>query len=397
MRPVPAICHACPRHAGQCLCGVIVPILLLLMQPVHRVSAAERARDFINKPDDWFRSAEGRTVVDNILSFQSPAGSWPKNTDCVSHAYRGDTAEIQGTFDNAATTDELCLLARAVNATHDERGREAFLRGLDHILAAQYPSGGWPQKYPPGEGYARHITLNDDTMVRLMNLLRDVAKNDAYAFVDAARRDKSRVAFDRGIDCILRSQVRVGDRLTVWCAQHDEIDLRPRPARSFELASLSGSESARIVRLLMSLDDPSPAVVRAVDAAIAWFDHAKLTGIRQDHRPDPKAPDGRDKIIVADPTAPALWRGFMIWRPRNRSLSIGMACRAVSYRTSATSAATDTPGWERGRNRCWTSNIPPGAGGIGTRPLAPRRAIRNNARPKILAPRPQPGYFQGAR
>ena len=60
----------------------------------------------------------------------------------------------------------------------------------------------------------------------------------------------------------------------------------------------------------MSLDDPSPEVVRAVDAAIAWFEHAKLTGIRQDYRPDSKAPEGRDKIIVTDPTAPPLWARF---------------------------------------------------------------------------------------
>ena len=30
----------------------------------------------------------------------------------------------------------------------------------------------------------------------------------------------------------------------------------------------------------MSLDDPSPEVVRAVEAAVAWFETAKLTGIR---------------------------------------------------------------------------------------------------------------------
>ncbi len=80
--------------------------------------------------------------------------------------------------------------------------------------------------------------------------------------------------------------------------------------RTFELASLSGSESVRIVRLLMSLDEPSPDVVRAIDAAIAWFDHAKLTGIRQDYVDDPNAPGGRNKIVVGDASAPALWARF---------------------------------------------------------------------------------------
>ncbi len=38
-------------------------------------------RDYQNKPDEWFRGAEGRTILGNIFSHQSPAGSWPKNLD----------------------------------------------------------------------------------------------------------------------------------------------------------------------------------------------------------------------------------------------------------------------------------------------------------------------------
>ena len=48
--------------------------------------------------------------------------------------------------------------------------------------------------------------------------------------VPAARR-----AFDRGIECILKCQIRVDGKLTAWCAQHDEKDYRPRPGRSYEL------------------------------------------------------------------------------------------------------------------------------------------------------------------
>ena len=86
--------------------------------------------------------------------------------------------------------------------------------------------------------------------------------------------------------------------------------MQPRPARTFELASLSGSESVGVTRLLMSLDDPSPAVIRAVDAAVAWFASAKMTGLWQDYRDDPQAPGGRDKIVVPDPQAGPLWARF---------------------------------------------------------------------------------------
>jgi PelA/Pel-15E family pectate lyase len=86
--------------------------------------------------------------------------------------------------------------------------------------------------------------------------------------------------------------------------------LRPRPGRRYELESLSGAESVGVVRLLMSLDAPSPDVVQAVEAAVAWFEAAKLTGIRQEERPDPKSPKGHDKIVVKDPTAPPIWARF---------------------------------------------------------------------------------------
>ena len=147
---------------------------ILAVASISHATAADRARDFLGKPDAWFQSDAGRKVVGNVLSFQTGVGDWPKNTDCVSAPYAGDPAQLHGTFDNSATTEELRFLARAINATHEASWEAAFHRGLDHILAAQYQNGGWPQSSPPGDGYDRYITFNDDTMVRLMNLLHDV-------------------------------------------------------------------------------------------------------------------------------------------------------------------------------------------------------------------------------
>ncbi|MGL4555475.1 MAG: pectate lyase [Gemmataceae bacterium] len=86
------------------------------------------------------------------------------------------------------------------------------------------------------------------------------------------------------------SQTKVEGKLTGWCAQHDETDFRPRPARSYELVTLSGAESVGIVRVLMSLDDPSPEVRRSVESAAAWFEAAKVTGIRVNLEKDAKGP-----------------------------------------------------------------------------------------------------------
>lgn len=265
---------------------------------------------FLKKPDAWFGGEEARRIAANLLTFQSAHGGWPKNTATTAAAYSGDRSLVESTFDNGATTDELRFLARTYRATQDIACREGFLRGLDHVLAAQYPHGGWPQRSPSGDGYSRHITFNDQTMVRLMEFVREVARLELYAFVDTDRRQRAAEAFDRGIQCILRCQIRVGDVLTVWCAQHDEVDFRPRSARSYELATFSGAESVGITRLLMSLEHPSPEVVRAVDAAVAWFRKARLSGIREARVPDNQAPKGMNKVIVEDPTAPPLWARF---------------------------------------------------------------------------------------
>ena len=258
---------------------------------------------YARQPDAWYRGDAGKRVADCVLSYQSARGSWPKNIDTTTEPYRGDRVKLRGTFDNGAGRGEIRFLARAYNATQREPCRQTVLNAVDHILRAQYPNGGWPQSYPPGGGYHRHITLNDGTMVGLMILLREVAQSDEFAFVGPERRQRAKKAFDRGVDCLLKCQIVVRGRPTAWCAQHDEKTFEPRKGRSYEHVSISGGESAGVVRLLMSLEDPGPEVIRAVDAACRWYESAKLTGIRQVRR------DG-DTVIVPDADAPPLWARF---------------------------------------------------------------------------------------
>lgn len=257
----------------------------------------------LRQPPEWFRSTEGRTTTANILSFQTDRGDWPKNVNPASSPFTGDRNSLRGTFDNSATANELRFLARAHRATGDSSAADAVRRGVEHILAAQYANGGWPQSHPPGAGYARHITFNDGTQVNLMDLMRSVARGDDFAFLGPTIQERANAAFDQGVACILQCQVRVDGRLTIWAAQHDERTLEPRPARTFEPVALSAGESVGILRLLMSLPAPSPPVQAAIRAGTAWFETARLTGIRQ------VTQDG-DKRIVPDPVAPPLWARF---------------------------------------------------------------------------------------
>ena len=282
-------------------CSLALP--LFLATGLWAAAQAPSWKDYARRPAEWYRSPEGRRVTENILSWQSEQGSWPKNQNTAAALFDGDRASLRGTFDNGATTGELRFVARAFQCTGERRGRAAFDRGLDHILKAQYPTGGWPQFHPPGPQYHRHITFNDDTMVRLMELLREAAREPDYDFVEKNRRQAAGNAFDRGIRCILRCQIRVNGQLTAWCAQHDEVDYRPRPGRAYELVSLSGAESASILGLLMSLDRPGPDVIQAVRCGAAWFESVKVTGIRVEMA-------NGERRVVNDPDAPPLWARF---------------------------------------------------------------------------------------
>lgn len=264
------------------------------------------------------RALDDVRIAETILLYQRTSGGWPKNydrdatlTEERARKVRKDRDRSDSTFDNGATHTELAHLARVYGATRDERFRRAFERGLEFVLSAQYANGGWPQFYPDPRGYHAHITFNDGAMVGVMRLLSDVARGASpYGFVDEARRRRSGAAVERGVECILRCQIRVDGKRTAWCAQHDSKTLEPRKARSYELASISGAESVDIVRFLMGIESPSPEVVDAVRSAVAWFEEARLDGIRVVRKPAPSTPRGVDKVVVRDPSAPPLWARF---------------------------------------------------------------------------------------
>jgi len=239
--------------------------------------------------DEWMRGDSARRIAETILSFQTPSGGWSKHVDmragprAPGQSFFSETDEWQyiATLDNDATTSELRFLALAGRAAPDPRYGAAFLRGVGYLLASQLPNGCWPQVWPLQGGYHDAATFNDDATVNAAALLRDVAKGD-FAFVPATTRDTASRAFDRAIECILRSQVTVDGKRTIWGQQHDPLTLAPAPARSYEPAALATKESAGVMRLLMSLPAPDARVVAAVHAAAAWFRAHAIYGYTYD-------------------------------------------------------------------------------------------------------------------
>ena len=218
--------------------------------------------EVFRQPTGWYASEGARSAADTVILYQSPEGGWQKNSDLFTPPESG--AELEHpTIDNGATTTPIRFLAFVADATGEAKYRRAVERGVDYLLEAQYPNGGWPQYYPLREGYYSRITYNDNAMVNVLTLLRDVAQGEApHAFVDQGRRGKAATAVERGIDIILRTQIRQNGRLTGWCAQHDEETLKPAWARAYEPPSLSGGETVGIVRFLMSIERPTQRSLR---------------------------------------------------------------------------------------------------------------------------------------
>lgn len=286
--------------------------------------------------DRFLRSVEAARIAQNVLDWQLETGGWPKNVPMHERlspkerqavlAMKGDRK--RGTIDNAATFTELRFLARMWKARVDGKGNgerelgkflDAVKRGIEFLLELQYPNGGWPQCDPAKVGYWHQITYNDGAMINAMKMMRDVA-DGAPPFdipLPDELRAKCRRAFDKGVDCILKTQIRQGATLALWCQQHDRQTLKPCTGRAFELPSVCTLESADIVMLLMDIDEtqyPEAKAVRireAIEGAVAWYGAHALSGykIEDGYRRDDGIVTSRLVRVPEDESKP-LWSRY---------------------------------------------------------------------------------------
>lgn len=285
----------------------------------------------LDKPAGWYGSAEAIHVADNIVSFQTPAGGWGKNQDrrgtprlrgqsWVSSDKAGagrpedyGTRELSwiyvGTLDNGATISEIRFLAKVQQQLPGMQGdgyRQSLLRGLDYILRAQMPNGGFPQVYPLQGGYHDAITFNDDALTDVGRLLRDMSQAaPGFEFVDAALRAKAAAAYADVLRVVLQCQIRIHGTPTIWGQQYDALVMTPVGARNFEPASLSTGESAGALIFLMEETKPSQEVANAVEHGIAWLRANRIDNVEW------TKPQGEEaKRLVPKMGAGPLWPRF---------------------------------------------------------------------------------------
>lgn len=279
-----------------------------------------------NQPS-W-RADQMEEIAANLLLFQRSNGGWPKDYDMTAVLDDDQKLTVASTrdrtdtsFDNHNVFPQVIWLAGMYQRTERAEYRESCERGIDFVLNAQYPGGGFPQRYPDTSGYHGHITFNDGAMMGLMNLLKSVSEREPpFEWVDDKRKAQAADAVHRGIACILKCQIIVDGIHTGWCQQHDRDTHEPVPARSFELASICPQETTEIVLFLQKVQQTDSGAASsvaeqsqfAVTAALEWLQKVKLAGIRVEKVPAPPEDFLRhtadfDIVVREDPSAPAIW------------------------------------------------------------------------------------------
>jgi len=250
----------------------------------------------------WYSTPEARATADAIVSFQTPAGGWSKNQNRTLARLRGqrysnDAEHMEldmenfdapvdrfwtfvGTLDNDATTTEMRFLAKAAAQASGRQGdawRASIVRGVNYLLNAQYPNGGWPQIWPLEGGFHDAITFNDNAVAKAAMVLEDVAESkEGFGFVPATLKARAANAQARAVGLILAAQMRIDGQLTAWPQQVDPITLQPSSARNYEPHSLASGETTDLLLFLMRQSNPSPEVKAAVRAGIAWLEKTRV-------------------------------------------------------------------------------------------------------------------------
>lgn len=225
-----------------------------------------------------------------MMIYQLPNGGWGKhNSDKKNVDY---TAKIDSkllkiikandndlaTIDNNATSKEINGLIKAYSTTKNPAYLKSAEKGIQYLLSMQYENGGFPQYFPNSSIYRKQVTYNDNAMINALTVLYNVAEGkEGFEMVDPKLKEKSKEALQKGIQCILKTQVMQNGKLSIWADQYDENTLIPEKARAFEPMSLASGESVNIVKFLM-MQTITPEIEKSIKSAIQWFKESKIDG-----------------------------------------------------------------------------------------------------------------------
>lgn len=217
-----------------------------------------------------------------LIHGQLESGGWSQRIDFDPHGthvgrYRDGTGKRQAgdmgkkanpnhsSLDDNQTQSSIQFLARLDHALEfkDVTVHEAAEYALDHLIAAQFPNGGFPQgwnepakQYPvlkasyppewpriwPHDEYFKYYTLNDGLVGTVSDTLLT-----AY---EVYKQKRYMDALERLGDFLIRAQMP--DPQPAWCQQYN-FEMQPTWARKFEPPAICGFESEDAIKTLMKI------------------------------------------------------------------------------------------------------------------------------------------------
>lgn len=287
------------------------PSIAGFLDGIHHWNLLHEVRDY-----ERIDTSDYRAIADNLLAYQNLDGGWMKNIDWLavlnvdSVVAALDDHYRQSTLDNRNTFPQIEYLAQVYGLTHDERYKYGAVNGLRYLLDTQKRNGGW-------RGWdVDAITMNDEVTPGSLHLFQRIIDGDPiYSWLDDKTLQRIKEGYERGLQMILKCQVRQDGVLTAWAQQYDNETLEPCGARTFELPGLTANESCPVIELLMDVRNPSDEIKTAVCSAVTWLKQVAIEGLRIEEVPLPKEKQFNheypfDRVTVADTAAPRIWARF---------------------------------------------------------------------------------------
>jgi PelA/Pel-15E family pectate lyase len=260
---------------------------MIWIQPPGTATVGHLYLDCFHATRDEYYYQAAMDVADGLIGAQHPAGGWNYLHDFAGeestrrwydtigkngwrleefHYYYGNA-----TFDDAGTSEASQFLLRLYLERRAFRLRPPLERAIRFVLDSQYPSGGWPQRFPRAAGeaeYIRHITFNDDVAGENIKFLLMVYQT--------LEDERALASIRRAMDIFLATQQPAPQ--AAWGLQHHVDTLRPVAARTYEPESLTAHTTYVNITQLLNFYEwtGEQRFLARVPEALAWLDSVRL-------------------------------------------------------------------------------------------------------------------------
>ncbi|HEY0899449.1 MAG: pectate lyase [Daejeonella sp.] len=243
----------------------------------------------VTKDEYYYKAAE--KVAGALIFGQQDSGGWNYMIDFAGDASNRNWYNTIGknawgfeehnhyygnaTFDDEVTSQAARFLLRMYLEKLDVSFKPSLDKAINFIIQAQYPLGGWPQRYPlkhdyphgDYEDYTSFYTYNDDVILGNLNFLIDCYVTlGEKRFLDPIQR---------AMNFFIISQQ--GNPQAGWGQQYD-MDLKPAHARSYEPPALLPGQTFRNSMSLISFYEYTGdrKFIARIPDAIKWLESIQL-------------------------------------------------------------------------------------------------------------------------